>query len=184
MGKGIMFMIWVWLFVSVAGGVMQGSTVIVATTSLTEDITSTDTTITVTSTSGFADTGFIMIQDEKIAYASKTDTTFKGNLASPMVRGASETDAVAHVTGERARTLESSMLNQSIGYKLAVLTDSSGMLAFVTIPFAFITLIGSFFVLPLGFLGTDLQILVYLWAVLTIGIIVSIGITMAGGRRV
>jgi len=64
------------------------------------------------------------------------------------------------------------------------MSDSSGALAFVTIPFAFISLLISFFILPLGFLGTDLQILTYLWGVITVGIIVALGIQLAGGRRV
>lgn len=183
MGKGIMFMIFMWLVVSIGGGVTQGS-IITASTSLTVAITDSDTTITVTSTNGFARSGFITILDERIGYASKTATTFKGNLASPLVRGANDTTATAHSVGEVVRTIESSMLNQSMGYKLAVITDASGLLAFVTIPFALLSLLGSFFVLPLAFLGTDLEMLTYLWGVLTIGILFSIGIALAGGRRV
>ena len=183
MGKALMYMMFVWLVVSIAGGVVQGSTVSVVTTALTADISDADTTITGSNTNGFPDTGIITILDERIAYASKTDTTFKGNLAQPLVRGASDTDAVVHVTGERVRTIESSMMNSSMGYRLAVLSDASGLLAFVTIPFSFIALLASFLVLPLAFLGTDLEILAYLWGVLSIGIVVSLGISLAGGRR-
>ena len=177
-------MIWVWLFVVIGGGIYQGATVAVATTTLTADITSGSATITVRSTNGFPDSGIITILDERIAYASKTATTFKGNLAQPLVRGAQSTTAVAHVIGERARTVESSMLNQSLAYKLAVLSDASGLIAFVTIPFNFISLIISFFTLPLGFLGTDFELISYLWSGLSIAIIVAIGIALAGGRRV
>tara|TARA_Y100000310_G_scaffold166912_2_gene166624 strand:+ start:5483 stop:6037 length:555 start_codon:yes stop_codon:yes gene_type:complete len=184
MGKGVMFMIWMWLIVSLAGGVMQGTTVSVATTDLTTAISDTDTTVTVTSTNGFPDTGFITILDERIGYASKTTTTFDGNPAQPIVRGAHDTEAVAHSVGENVRTVESSMLNSSMGYKLAVLADSSGLLAFVTIPFALISLLASFFTLPLAFLGTDLEILTYLWAVISVGILVAVGVQLAGGRRV
>ena len=101
-----------------------------------------------------------------------------------MVRGASDTEADSHAVGELVRTVESSMLNQSMGYKLAVLSDASGVLAFVTIPYAFISLLVSFVILPLGFLGTDLEILTYIWGVVSIGIIVSFGVALAGGRRV
>ena len=184
MGKAIMFMLFVWVIVSIAGGVMQGSTITVSTTLLTVTIDDADNTITVASTEGFADTGFVTILDERIGYASKTATTFRGNIASPLIRGASGTTATAHTAGEKVRTVESSMLNQSMGYKLAVLSDSSGLLAFVTIPFALLSLLGSFLVLPLSFLGTDLEILTYLWGVLSIGILLSIGISLAGGRRV
>jgi len=183
MGKAIMFMIFMWMVVSIGGGVAQGS-MPMATTTLAADITATDTTITVSSTEGFADTGFIQILDERIGYASTTAITFKGNFAQPMIRGAQDTDAVAHVAGERVRTIESSMLNQSIGYKLATLTDTSGVIAFVAIPFAFISLLATFFVLPLTFLGTDFEILTYIWGASSIAIIVTIVISLAGGRRV
>lgn len=183
MGKAIMFMLFMWIAVSIAGGVSQGS-VQVAATSLTIAIDDDDTTITVTSTEGFPDTGFIVIGDERIGYASVTDTTFKGNLAQPVVRGASDTTATDHAIGAVVRTVEGNMLNQSLGYKLAVISDASGLQAFVTMPWMFITLLSSFFVLPLGFLGTDLEILTYIWAALSIGIIVAMGIQLAGGRRV
>ena len=185
MGKGITFMLFVWTIVSLVGGVMQGSIVNMATTVLTADITAADTVITVRSTEGFPGAGFIDILDERIGYSSKTATEFRGTpVIKPLVRGAQDTEAVAHVAGERARTIESAMLNQSVGYQLAVMSDASGIMAFIAIPFAFISLLISFFILPLGFLGTDLQILTYLWGVITIGIIVSLGIQLAGGRRV
>lgn len=183
MGKGIMFMLFVWMVVSIAGGVLQGS-VSMATTTLTAAINDTDTTITVSSTEGFPDTGFIAILDERLAYSSTTATTFRGNAARPLVRGVQDTDATAHVVGERARTVESSMMNASMGYNLAVLSDPSGSIAFVTIPFAFLALIASFFVLPLSFIGTDLEILTYIWGVLSIGLLISLGIALVGGRRV
>lgn len=179
-----MFMLFMWLMVSIGGGVMQGSTSI-ATTRLTEDLTAAvPAHIHVSSTEGFPDTGFVTILDERIGYASKAPQLFQGNVAQPIVRGASDTDAVAHLVGERVRTIESSMLNQSLGYKLAVLSDASGLMAFITIPINFILLLGSFLVLPLSFLGTDLEILTYIWGILSIGILISIGIALAGGRHI
>lgn len=184
MGKGIMFMVWMWIIISLAGGVSQGMTVSVATTSLTADLTAVGTTLNVRSTQGFPETGFVQILDERIAYSGTTANTFHGSTVNPLVRGSNDTEAIAHASGEKVRTIESSMLNQSLGYKLAVMSDSSGLIAFVTIPFAFITLIITFFTLPLGFLGTDLEILTYLWAVISIGIIVALGVSLAGGRKV
>ena len=189
MGRAIMFMVFMWVCVSIAGGVYQGS-VSVATTTLTADITDTeDNSIGVTSTTGFPDTGIIVIDDERIAYATTTATAFErtevlGVTVSPIIRGQNDTTAAEHLAGARVRTLESSMMNSSIDYKIATLTDSAGVTAFVTIPFAFLTLIISFVTLPIAFLGTDLQILTYIWAVFTIGIIVAIAVQLAGGRRV
>ena len=178
-----MFMLFVWLIVSIGGGVVQGS-MSVATTTLTVAIDEDDAVLTVTSTEGFADTGFVVVLNERIGYSETSATTFEGNTARPLVRGSNDTEAVAHAVGERVRTIESSMMNQSLGYNLAVMSDASGLLAFVTIPFAFIMLLGSFLVLPLGFLGTDLEILTYIWGVLSIGILISLGIALVGGRRV
>ncbi len=76
-----MFMAFVWQIVTIGGGVAQGS--VIGSTPLTVAISDTDTTITVVSTNGFLDTGFITILDERIGYTSKTATTFKGSVTSP-----------------------------------------------------------------------------------------------------
>lgn len=183
MGKATMFLAFVWLVVCLAGSVVSGS-IAVATTRLTADITDADTTITVSSTNGFLDTGIIIIGDERIAYSDTTATTFRGTAARPLVRGTSDTDAAAHVTGDRVRTVESMVFNQSMAYNLAVLSDASGLMYFVAAPLAIFSLLLSFVVLPLDFLGTDLQILTYIWGVVGIGMIVSLTIALAGGRRV
>ena len=81
MGKAIMFMLFVWVIVSIAGGVVQGSTTMAATT-LTVAIDDDDTTITVYDTTGFPDTGFIVIGDERIGYATVNGTAFEGAFAS------------------------------------------------------------------------------------------------------
>lgn len=183
MGKAITAMIFVWIMVSIAGGVVMGS-VSVATTTLTATLAVDGDTITVASTDGFADTGFISIEDEQIGYSNKTADTFEGSVFNPVIRGANGTTAVAHSIGAMVRTLESSMLNQSLNYKMAIISDASGWMAFLTIPVAVLSLIGSFLILPISFLGTDLQILTYIWGALSIGILVSLGIAVAGGRRV
>lgn len=183
MGKATMFLAFVWLVVSIAGNVMYGS-IATATTVLTANISSSATTIPVASTNGFADTGLATIGDERIAYSATTPTTIIGTLARPMVRGSGGTEAVTHSEGDRVRTTESAMMNQSIGYDLAVLSDPSGPMYFITAPIALFSLITSFFILPLRFLGTDLEILTYIWAVVGIGMIVTLAIAVVGGRRV
>jgi len=161
---------------------MSGSAVM-ATTEMTEACTDTDTIITVVSTTGFPDTGHIRILDEEIWYASKSTTTFKSNPASPMVRGSGSTVATAHAVGEEVRTIESGMMNDSLQYQIAVITDTSGVMGFVTLPFRLIALIITFAVLPLSFLGGELEIITYIWGVIVIGIIASLGISLAGGRK-
>jgi hypothetical protein len=178
-----MFLGFVWLMVCVAGAILAGSTVM-ATTHLTAAINDTATTIPVADTTGFADTGTIVFNNgERITYASTTANTFKGNPAFPLVRGASGTTATAHVSGEQVRTVESSMLNNSMGYNLAVLSDYSGLMYFISAPFAIFGLLTNFFVLPLSFLGTDLQIITYIWGVIGLGMIISMLVSLIGGRR-
>ena len=86
MGKGISFVIFMWIIVGIAGGVYQGSNAM-ATTTLTATINATDTTINVSSTEGFAEAGIINILDERIAYSDTDATSFKGTVVQPVVRG-------------------------------------------------------------------------------------------------
>lgn len=183
MGKGFMFMAFMFLIVCIAGSVMAGY-VDFSRTHLRTAIIATDTSIPVVSTEGFPSVGIIQIGTERVGYSSTTATTFDGSAAQPMLRGTGGTDAAAHSAGEQVATVEGAMMNTAANYHLAVLTDSSGLMAFVSKPLAFFQLIGSFFFLPLTFLGTDLQILTIFWAVIGIGMLVSLFISLAGGRRV
>lgn len=65
-----------------------------ATTTLNGTINSSATTVVVTSTTGFAAAGTILIDSELITYAAKTGTDFTG-----CVRGAKGTTAASHTTG-------------------------------------------------------------------------------------
>lgn len=182
-GKVIMFMGWMWFVVCLIGGVLAGVNPTLST-QLTADITATDTTITVTSTRGFPETGVIVIGDEKIAYHATSATTFEGSFLRPIVRGANDTTADAHVSGDSVRTLENALLNNSLNYNIALLSDSSGFMAFVSLPLVFWDILTSFIFLPIQFLGTDMEILLYVWALIGLGLLVSIFIAMSGGRRV
>ena len=63
-----------------------------ASTDLDGALNSTDTTITVNSTSGFSDTGTLLIGSEQITYTGTTSTTFTG-----CTRGANSTTAASHL---------------------------------------------------------------------------------------
>lgn len=184
MGKALMFMIFMWMVVSVLGGVAQGSTLTTSASRLTVAIDDADVVINVASTNGFPDTGIVVIGDERIAYPSKTATTLVGIVAQPVRRGAEDTDAVAHSVGAIVRTVENSLLNQSVSYNLAIITDPAGWSAFIEVPVALLRLFATFFTLPLSFLGTDLVIITYIWSIFSIGIITSVAMAIIGGRRV
>lgn len=177
-------MIFVWMVVCIAGNVMAGHGNTFVATTLTVAIDETDTTITVASTEGFPTTGFINIGDERIGYADTTATTFIGTAASPIIRGQGGSEAEAHAVGAIVRTVENYMMNASIDYKIATITDASGVMAFITLPFKLLGLLVTFFTLPLSFFGTDLAMIGYIWAALSIGMFVSFGIAVIGGRRV
>lgn len=182
-GKVIMFMGWMWFVVCLVGGILVGSNPHTSTF-LVEDITATDTTITVASTEGFRDTGSIVIGDERAQYHKLTDTEFKGTFLRPLLRGTNGTEASAHLIGDRVRMVEGAMLNDSLNYNIALLSDASGLMAFVSLPIVVWDIITSFIFLPISFLGTDMFFLTYIWGIIGLGLLVSIFIAMAGGRRV
>ncbi len=182
-----MFAIGIFLLVCIAGGVMTGSIGVVASR-LIVAIDDDDLTINVTSTQGFPDYGIVVIGNEHIAYGDTTNTTFVGGgflgLVNPLLRGTENTDAVAHAVGEIVRVKSGAMMNIGTDYFVAILADSAGVQAFLAKPAAFFQILGSFLFLPLGFVGTDLQILTYVWAIVGIGILVALFIALAGGRHV
>ncbi len=183
MGKGTMFLMFIWMVVCIAGNVTQGHMDFVNTT-LTADLTDSGSIIYASNTEGFPNDGIIVVGDEHIAYSDKTDTYFRGSAVQPLIRGADSTDAVAHTSGVHISTKSGAMLNSTADYSIAVMRDASGIMAFVAVPIAFFALLGSFFFLPLKFLGTDLQVLTYVWAIVGIGMIAAITMQMAGGRRI
>lgn len=183
-----MFFGWVWLVTVIAGGVLQGQ-VAVATTTLTADITAAQVTpIAVASTNGFPAPGILIltsaIGEERIAYSSVTDTTFDGNIARPILRGASNTTATVHSDGDTVRLIGSTLINNSVDYDMAVIADAAGAQAFLSVPIAIFDLILSFGTSPFKFLGTDLQIITAIWGIAFVGLVVSFAVTLAGWRRV
>lgn len=176
-------MAFMFVIVCIAGSVMAGQ-IDFARTRLTVAVTATDTSIPVVSTEGFPDVAILVLGGERIGYSSTTATTFDGSLAQPMLRGTQDTEAVAHLEGRQVTTIPGAMMNTAASYHIAVMADAAGLQAFIAKPLAFFQLIGSFLFLPLSFLGTDLQILTILWAVIGIGMTVSLFISLAGGRRV
>ena len=171
--------------VSIAGGVSSGQ-MVAASTTLTSDITATEVdSIPVASTNGFPDSGYIVIEDEIIGYPHKTATTFEDTFLNDNTRGSGNgLEAAAHESGTRVRLEEGSLLNSSLQYQVATFTDASGVLGLISIPIKFLRLVATFAILPLTFLGTDLQVLSFIWMAVVLGIITAIGISVAGGRRI
>lgn len=176
MGKAVMFMFFMWIMVCVAGSVSQGYMDFARTTLITTVDADSTSPIVVANTEGFPDAGVVTIEWENIAYSGKTTTTFFGTLVRPLVRGSGGTTKATHSSGVSVSTVSGAMLNGAAAYHIAVLVDDAGSLAFLALPLAFLELLGSFFFLPLQFLGTNLQFLSVLWMVFGLGTIVGIAI--------
>jgi len=151
---------------------------------LTAAIDSEEDTIPVSSTAGFSEPGMIVIGDERIAYSDIDGNNFTETLGSPLVRGADDTEVVAHAAGSGVRTVEGGMMNTAVTYNIAVIADASGLWAALTIGLALLRMIGSFLILPISFLGTDLAIIGIIWWAMVAGMIISLGLALAGARRV
>jgi hypothetical protein len=173
------------VIVSIAGNIAASGQSGITATRLTDNITANETdSIPVASTVGFGNAGIILIGDEQITYPDKDATHFLDTTFNDIRRGGAGSDAVAHSSGATVRTKESYILNASIDYKIARITDSAGGLAYIAMPLLLFDLVLTFFKLPLEFLGTDLAILSYIWMVVAIGMIVGFVIALVGGRRV
>lgn len=178
MSKLITFFLISFVLISIVGSIFQGGGGIV-TTELTDAIDADDTTIPVISTANFLAIDYVVIGNEKMLYSSKDATNFY--IAE---RGYQDTAAEAHDERDYVRTAVSSTLNSMAGYNIASITDAAGLWSAVTLPFAILKLIGNALWINWSFLGSDLAILSYIWICLGIGLIVTIALSLAGGRRV
>ena len=183
--KGFMFMIWMFVIVSIAGNIAASGQSGITATRLTDNVTANETdSIPVASTVGFGNAGIILIGDEQITYPDKDATHFLDTTFNDISRGGAGSEAIAHNVNATVRTKESYILNASIDYKIARITDSAGALSYIAMPFLLLDLVLTFFKLPLEFLGTDMAILTYIWMVVAVGMIVGFVIALVGGRRV
>lgn len=92
-------------------------------TALTGNITNVSTTpIPVTSTASFANSGFLIIENEIIQYTGKTATTFTG-----ITRGVKSTTNVAHNTGAAVTEAAGVTAGTSAAVGLDTVTHSNGI---------------------------------------------------------
>jgi len=174
-----MFMLFMWLCICIAGGVVAGQ-IDFATTTLTVAIDEDDDALTVGSTAGLPNTGVVVLEDEHIGYSHKTATTLYGSATAPVIRGAEGTEAMSHAAGTFVSTVPGAMMGMSMAYNVVALTDVAGPRAVVVAPLALFRLLGSFFAPHLEFLGTNLAIITYLWMILAIGMVVALAVNLFG----
>lgn len=94
MDKAFLGLAMIWFFGQLLSFGMEGSQGVVTTT-LNTDVGRTATTISVASTTGFPDSGNIIIREELIGYTGITSTTFTG-----LERGKDDTAPQAYSSGD------------------------------------------------------------------------------------
>lgn len=179
MSKLITFFMFMFIGATILSAVMEGGGGIVDTT-LTSSIDEDDVTLNVNSTTDFLEDDYVLIGSEKIAYTGVTSTTFTG-----CTRGYEGTTATAHVLGSKVYTRDTSFINNALDFDIAATADDMGWWAVITIPFNFLTktlpnIVGMNF----SFLTGDLAIIGIMFFSAGIGLLVTLALSLAGGRRV
>lgn len=171
----LMTFLWVFVGTSLIGAIIHGGGGIVSTT-LSEDVSNSTTFWPATSTAVFADADIITCGDEKALYSSKNATGF-----IITTRGYDDTEAVSHSAGRRIYTSESSVLNEALGFNLAVEAETGGTWGVIMLPINFFThTLPHMIDLNASFLQTPaLSIIGIVWMVAGIGLLVILAIQIA-----
>ncbi|MEM3426775.1 MAG: hypothetical protein QW212_00745 [Nitrososphaerales archaeon] len=152
MSNLLVFFVVTFNFLSILCGLAQGYGTPYVTT-LTADISSTATTIPVASTTGFASSDFIWIDDERIAYTGTTATAFNNcirGVGDQNNRGGTPTE---HKAGAAVYTEGMNALNALLGFNYASLRLSYGTpIAIILSTFAYIGSIPRFIFWNVGFM--------------------------------
>lgn len=179
MAKYITFFIFLFIGASVLSAFMEGGGGIV-TVALAAPIDADDVSIQVASTSDFLSADYIVIGEEKILYTN-TDATHFLNCT----RGYDGTTAKAHTAGAMIYTADASAVNSALGFSIAATSDSMGIWAAVTIPFYFLTrTLPHIVMMNFSFLSGQLAIVGWFFFAAGAGLIITLAISLAGGRRV
>ena len=164
------------LLATILGAIMQGGGGIVSTV-LAENITSNSTYIPATpGTSLFANKDIITIGDESILYLSKNSTGFNANT-----RGYSDTTAAAHAAGARIYSQEAGVINNALGFNIAVEAETGGTIGLIMLPIRFFTTtLPHVIMLNVNFLKIpELSIIGILWLVFGVILVVYLATIIA-----
>lgn len=179
MSKLVTFFLVMLLGCSMLGAIMRGGGGIVAV-ALADDVTATNTTLTVDSTTDFLSTDYVIIQAEKILYTSRTATTFMG-----CTRGYDGTVAAEHEAGALVYTADANAINNALGFNVAATQDTWGWLSVLAIPFNFfIRTIPRIIRINISFLAGPLAVIGWLWLVMAAGFVITLALAIVGGMRV
>ena len=158
-----------------------------AATSLTEAIDEDDVIIRVVSTEGFLDTDYIEFSDgEYILYTDTTAPPFTLYTAfTGCTRGVEGTTATIHAAGTMIYTTSASTVNSAMGFNIAATVDSMGTWSIITVPWNFATkTIPRLLVMPYQLFKDDLIIIAVVLVIIQMAIVITIGMSFIGARRV
>jgi len=164
------------LLVTVLGAIMQGGGGIVSAV-LADDITANTTYVPFTpDTDLFADKDIITINEESILYDSKNTT---GVIAD--TRGYSGTTAAAHTAGTRIYSQEAGVINNALGFNIAVEAETGGTIGLIMLPIKFFTTtLPHVIMLNVSFLKIpELSIIGILWLVFGVILVVYLATIIA-----
>jgi len=179
MAKAIAFMLLLYFGMALSIGVIAGGGGYAAT-SLTEAIDEDDVTLEVVSTDSFLDTDYVELQGEKILYTGTTATTFTG-----LTRGYEGSTATAHAEGTMVYTTSASTVNNAMGFNIAATVDSMGMWSILTVPWNFATkTVPRLLLMPYQLFRGDLAIIAVVLVIIQVAIVITIGMSFIGARRV
>lgn len=138
--------------------------------------------IEVANTDGYLDADYVIIGSEKVLYTSKTDTVFTVDANG---RGYGGTEATSHAVGDMVMTADASAVNNAFGFNVAATADSMGLWSTITIPFFFLTkTLPRIVMMNFSFLSGQLAILGWFFFAMGAGLIITLALSLAGGRRV
>lgn len=160
---------------SILGSIVKGGGGVVSTT-LSEDITNSTAFVPATSTALFTNKDIIQIGGERMLYSSKNATGF-----IIQTRGYQDTDAESHDAGRRIYSSEAGILNNALGFNLAVEAESGGTWGVIMLPINFFTrTLPNLIDLNVSFLQTpELSIIGLAWLVGGIALLVVLAIAIA-----
>ena len=165
---------------ALAIGVLAGGSGYAAT-SLTAGIDEDDVTLAVVSTDGFLGTDYVEFSNgEYVLYTGKTATQFTG-----VTRGYNGTTATAHAAGALVYTTSASTVNNAMGFNIAATVDSMGTWSIITVPWNFATkTLPRLLIMPYQLFTDDLAIIAVVLVIIQMAIVITIGMSFIGARRV
>jgi len=186
MAKAIAFMLLLYFGMALAIGVLAGGGGYAAT-SLTEAIDEDTATLQVVSTNGFLDTDYIEFSDgEKVLYTGMTAPPFDVFIAfTGCTRGYEGTTATAHAEGAMVYTTSASTVNNAMGFNIAATVDSMGMWSILTVAWNFATkTVPRLLMMPYQLFTGELVIFAVILVIIQIAVVITIGMSFIGARRV